>query len=122
MKVLIVGAGGFIGGFIAREARSRGYETWCGVRESTSRRYLTDPALKFITLDYDDPQKLTDQLKDGQWEYVVYNLGATKCVNFRAAGLFAEGSPQNSGQGARTAPGGACQTAAVGAENSLRGV
>ena len=82
MKVLIVGAGGFIGGFIAREALSRGYETWCGVRESTSRRYLTDPALKFITLDYDDPQKLTDQLKDGQWDYVVYNLGATKCVNF----------------------------------------
>lgn len=82
MKVLIVGAGGFIGGFIAREALSRGYETWCGVRESTSRRYLTDPALKFITLDYDDPQKLTEQLKDGQWEYVVYNLGATKCVNF----------------------------------------
>ncbi|MDE5905493.1 NAD(P)-dependent oxidoreductase [Duncaniella sp.] len=82
MKVLIVGAGGFIGGFIAREALSRGYETWCGVRESTSRRYLTDPALKFITLDYDDPQKLTEQLKDGQWDYVVYNLGATKCVNF----------------------------------------
>ena len=82
MKVLIVGAGGFIGGFIAREALSRGYETWCGVRESTSRRYLTDPALKFITLDYDDPQKLTEQLRDHTWDYIVYNLGATKCVNF----------------------------------------
>lgn len=82
MKVLIVGAGGFIGGFIAREALSRGYETWCGVRESTSRRYLTDPALKFITLDYDDPQKLAGQIKDFNWDYIVYNLGATKCVNF----------------------------------------
>lgn len=82
MKVLIVGAGGFIGGFIAREALSRGYETWCGVRESTSRRYLTDPALKFITLDYDNPQALTEQLKDLHWDYIVYNLGATKCVNF----------------------------------------
>ena len=82
MKVLIVGAGGFIGGFIAREALSRGYETWCGVRESTSRRYLTDPALKFITLDYDDPQKLAGQIKDFSWDYIVYNLGATKCVNF----------------------------------------
>lgn len=82
MKVLIVGAGGFIGGFIAREALSRGYETWCGVRESTSRRYLSDPALKFITLDYDDPQKLAGQIKDFNWDYIVYNLGATKCVNF----------------------------------------
>lgn len=82
MKVLIVGAGGFIGGFIARESLSRGYETWCGVRESTSRRYLTDPALKFITLDYDEPEKLRQELEGHKWDYIVYNLGATKCVNF----------------------------------------
>lgn len=81
-RVLIVGAGGFIGGFIAAESLRRGYETWCGVRESTSRRYLTDPALKFITLDYDDPDKLKTQLEGHRWDYVVYNLGATKCVNF----------------------------------------
>lgn len=82
MKVLIVGAGGFIGGFIARESLSRGYETWCGVRESTSRRYLTDPALKFLTLDYEDPMKLRESLASQDWDYIVYNLGATKCVNF----------------------------------------
>lgn len=82
MKVLIVGAGGFIGGFIAREALSRGYETWCAVRESTSRRYLTDPALKFIVLDYDDPEKLRKGLEGESWDYIIYNLGATKCVNF----------------------------------------
>lgn len=82
MKVLIVGAGGFIGGFIAREALSRGYETWCAVRESTSRRYLTDPALNFIVLDYDDPEKLRKGLEGESWDYIIYNLGATKCVNF----------------------------------------
>ena len=82
MKVLIVGAGGFIGGFIARESLSRGYETWCAVRESTSRRYLTDPALNFITLDYDDTDKLRAALEGKKWDYIVYNLGATKCVNF----------------------------------------
>lgn len=82
MKVLIVGAGGFIGGFIARESLSRGYETWCAVRESTSRRYLTDPALNFITLDYDNTDKLRAALEGKKWDYIVYNLGATKCVNF----------------------------------------
>lgn len=81
-KVLIVGAGGFIGGFIARESLKRGYETWCGVRESTSRRYLGDPRLQFITLDYDNPDKLAEQLKGQYWDYIVYNLGATKCINF----------------------------------------
>lgn len=49
-RVLIIGAGGFIGGFIAAESLRRGYETWVGVRESTSRRYLTDDRLNFVTL------------------------------------------------------------------------
>lgn len=81
-SVLIVGAGGFIGGFIAAEALRRGYETWAGVRESTSRRYLTDDRLRFITLDYDNPERLREQLSGHRWDYIVYNLGATKCVNF----------------------------------------
>lgn len=86
-KVLIIGAGGFIGGFIAAESLRRGYETWCGVRESTSRKFLTDPALKFVTLDYDDRERLASELAtalpDGEkWDYMVYNLGATKCINF----------------------------------------
>ncbi len=81
-SVLLVGAGGFIGGFIAAEGLRRGYEVWCGVRATTSRRYLTDPALKFIELDYDDTSRLAAQLEGHRWDYVVFNLGATKCVNF----------------------------------------
>ena len=47
-RVLIIGAGGFIGGFMARKSLDLGYETWVGVRESTSRRYLDDDRLKFL--------------------------------------------------------------------------
>lgn len=79
-SVLIVGAGGFIGGFIAREALKRGYDTYCGVRAGTSRRYLDDPRLKFVTFDYDDPH--ASMCVEPRWDYIVYNLGATKCVNF----------------------------------------
>lgn len=86
-KLLVVGAGGFIGGFIAAQALERGYDTWVTVRESTSRRYLTDPRLKFIVLDYDLPeqmrQAIDEALPQGEsWDYVIYNLGATKCANF----------------------------------------
>ncbi|MEE0978193.1 MAG: NAD(P)-dependent oxidoreductase [Muribaculaceae bacterium] len=86
-KILIVGAGGFIGGFIAAKALALGYETWVAVRETTSRRYLTDPGLNFITLDYDDQTQvakaLTEALPEGEkWNYIIYNLGATKCANF----------------------------------------
>lgn len=86
--LLIVGAGGFIGGFIAEEGLKRGYDVWCAVRSTTSRRFLTDPRLHFVELDYDStPQDLGQALLaalDGNpcWQYIVYNLGATKCANF----------------------------------------
>lgn len=86
-KVLIVGAGGFIGGFIAAESLRRGFDTYCAVRETTSRRFLTDERLKFVVLDFDNPdaeaQALRAALPEGErWDWIVYNLGATKCANF----------------------------------------
>ncbi len=86
-KILIVGAGGFIGGFIAKRALELGYDTWVAVRATTSRRYLTDERLHFVTLDYDDAASLTRDLgqtlpEGDRWDYIIYNLGATKCVNF----------------------------------------
>lgn len=86
-RVLVVGAGGFIGGFIAQEALNRGYETWVAVRESTSRHWLSDERLRFLVLDYDNETSMVEAfnsaLTDGErWDYIVYNLGATKCVNF----------------------------------------
>lgn len=86
-SILIVGAGGFIGGFIVAEAVRRGFDTYAAVRQSTSRRYITDPAVKFVVLDYDDADSLGPALREaapasGRWDYIIYNLGATKCANF----------------------------------------
>lgn len=87
MKVLVVGAGGFAGGFIVAEALRRGYEVWAGVRASTSRKYLADPAVRFVEFDFDDPGSLADSLRSAlpegeKWDWIVYNLGATKCLSF----------------------------------------
>jgi len=87
-RVLIIGAGGFIGGFIARESLERGYDTWVAVRESTSRRYLDDERLKFVVLDYDNVDNLVDKFEQSlpageKWDYIVYNLGATKVTDYR---------------------------------------
>lgn len=86
-KVLIIGAGGFIGGFMAQESLQRGYETWVAVRKSTSLKYLSDERLNFVVLDYDDEAAMvatmSSVLPEGErWDYIVYNLGATKCANF----------------------------------------
>lgn len=83
-RLLIVGAGGFIGGFIAKRALELGYDTTVGVRQSTSRRYLTDTRLRFLEFDYDDPaavRAVLDSVAE-PWDYVIYNLGATKCASF----------------------------------------
>lgn len=86
-KVLVVGAGGFAGGFMVQEALNRGYEVWAGVRASTSRKYLDDPRIHFVTLDFDNPETLPETLKaalpgNDRWDWIVYNLGATKCLNY----------------------------------------
>lgn len=84
-RVLIVGAGGFIGGFLAAEALRRGADVTCMVRESTSRRYLTDQHLRFLVCaSFDDAQSIAKALLsvEWRWDYIIYNLGATKAANF----------------------------------------
>lgn len=85
-KVLVIGAGGFVGGFLVDEGLRRGYEVWAGVRESTSRKYLQNPALKFVVFDFDNPDSipvtLREAMPEGRWDYIVYNLGATKVTNY----------------------------------------
>ena len=83
MKILITGASGFIGGFLVEEALRRGYETWAGIRPSSSRAHLQDKRIRFIDLNYSDRKALTAQLADfvrehGPWDYVIHNAGLTK--------------------------------------------
>ena len=90
--LLIIGAGGFIGGFIAAEGLRRGYRVWAGVRESTSRRYLRDERLEFVTFDYDDPEAVERALRENApgehgWDDIIWNLGATKSVGFAGFNL-----------------------------------
>ena len=78
----MVGAGGFVGGFLVEEGLCRGWDVYAGVRATTSRRYLADPRIRFVELDFENPSSLAgaleEQAPDGGWDYIVYNLGATK--------------------------------------------
>ena len=86
-RVLVVGAGGFAGGFFVSEGLKRGYEVWAGVRSTTSRKYLTDPAIKFIEFDFNNPASMAKTIGDAlapgeKWDYIIYNLGATKVTTY----------------------------------------
>ena len=80
-KILITGASGFIGSFIAEEALRHDMEVWAAVRKSSSRRYLTDPRIHFIELDLSSEEKLVKQLSGHSFDYVVHAAGVTKCVD-----------------------------------------
>ena len=60
-------------------------ETWAGMREHSSRRWLTDKQLKFATLDKTDAVRLKEQLSAyqqevGRWDVIIHAAGATKCL------------------------------------------
>ena len=87
--LLVVGAGGFIGGFIAAEGLRRGMDVTVAVRATTSRRYLTDSRLHFLEMDYDDPAASEKAIAESlaiqglkRWDYIIFNRGATKAANF----------------------------------------
>ncbi|MBQ8098795.1 MAG: NAD(P)-dependent oxidoreductase [Bacteroidaceae bacterium] len=82
-KILITGASGFIGSFIVEHALELSYEVWAAVRPSSSRKWLTDERIRFITLDFVHEEQLLVQLQAhqqqfGAWDYVVMAAGVTK--------------------------------------------
>lgn len=85
-SILVTGASGFIGSFIVEKALELGYETWAGVRASSSKKYLKDSRIRFVQLDFSDPENLLQQLTlqketSGGWDYIVHCAGVTKCRN-----------------------------------------
>lgn len=80
-KILITGASGFIGSFMVEEALRRGYETWVAVRRSSSLAYLQDERIHLIELDFSEPERLQQQLRECSFDYVIHAAGVTKCLH-----------------------------------------
>ena len=85
MRILVTGASGFIGSFLCEEGLKRGMETWAGMREHSSRRWLQQEKLHFAFLDMTDADVLRRQLvsykeKIGRWDVIIHAAGATKCL------------------------------------------
>lgn len=77
-KVLLTGASGFVGGFIVEALLDKGFETYAAVRKSSSRKYLQDPRIKFIEIDFEEEDDLRAKLVKHQFDYYILNAGVTK--------------------------------------------
>ncbi|MDE6510565.1 MAG: NAD(P)-dependent oxidoreductase [Muribaculaceae bacterium] len=88
-RVLIVGAGGFLGSHLLERAVGiPGLEVYAGVRASTSDRYFPKEGVTRVDFDFEDPadveRTLTTTLPEGEkCDLIVYNLGATKCLRYK---------------------------------------
>ena len=82
-NVLSTGAGGFRGSVIVERALEEEFNTWAGIRKTTSREFLTDERINFIDLPFYDKEKLQSAItqhieKYGKWDIIIHNLGITK--------------------------------------------
>ncbi len=88
-KVLIVGAGGFLGSHLLEKAVTiPDLEVYAGIRESTSTKWFPKTGVTPVYFDFEDPEQvrrtLTSTLPDGEkWDWIIYNLGATKCLRYK---------------------------------------
>lgn len=84
ISVLITGASGFVGSFLVEEGLRQGFDTWAGIRRSSSKRYLQDSRIHLIELDFSSVSKLSEQLsaykmEKGVWDCIIHCAGVTKC-------------------------------------------
>jgi nucleoside-diphosphate-sugar epimerase len=82
-NVLITGASGFIGSFLAEEGLKRGFTVYAGIRRTSPKKYLTDPRIRFAEFDFSSKEKIAATLLEFKangiiFDYIVHNAGITK--------------------------------------------
>ncbi|MEI6456717.1 MAG: NAD(P)-dependent oxidoreductase [bacterium] len=82
-NVLITGASGFIGSFLVEEGLKRKYAVYAGIRKTSSKKYLADPAIRFVELDFSSVSSLSASLQELKkqnirFDFIVHNAGVTK--------------------------------------------
>ncbi|MBI9065585.1 MAG: NAD(P)-dependent oxidoreductase [Marinilabiliaceae bacterium] len=85
-RILITGASGFIGSYLAEEGLRRNCEIYAAVRPHSNLQYLQDERIHILPLDLSDPQKLIQKWQELKicfeaFDYVIHNAGITQAVN-----------------------------------------
>ena len=71
LKVLVTGSSGFVGSHIVEELLTAGYETYAGVRSTSSKKYLPDIRINFLELDFDDEDDMRSKLVAHKFDYII---------------------------------------------------
>ena len=78
-KVLVTGASGFIGSTLVDRLLELGnYDVYAGVRNSSNRKYLQNPNIKFIDIAFSNVERLKEQLEQEKFDCIFHLAGLTK--------------------------------------------
>ncbi len=77
-RVLITGASGFVGDHLVREALRLNMEVTAAVRPSSKIAHLQELPIRFTSLSFSDPDRLTNELKAGDYQYIIHAAGLTR--------------------------------------------
>ncbi len=103
-NVLITGASGFIGSFLIEEGLNRKHSIYAAIRKSSSRKYLQDPEIHFVEMDFSSRESIVRTLSELKsqgirFDLIIHNAGITKTqdkkefsrVNYQNTRNFVEG-------------------------------
>ncbi len=76
MKVLVTGATGFIGSFLAEALAAKGYQVTCLVRRTSDRRWLHSFDHEILVADITDRASYASDIRD--FDYIFHAAGVTK--------------------------------------------
>lgn len=80
-RILITGATGFVGTHLVKEAISRGYEVYAGVRLSSNTEQLTKLGVRTVVLDFSDEESMRKSLMAlPVFDHIIHNAGLTKAA------------------------------------------
>jgi nucleoside-diphosphate-sugar epimerase len=77
-NVLLTGATGFVGGFIAEDLVEDGYKVFITARQSSDMSYLIHLPLQTVHLSLDDVDQLADFIHTNEINYIIHNAGLTR--------------------------------------------
>jgi len=77
-NILITGASGFVGSWLVQESLKRGWDTYAGIRSTSSRTLLQDERINFVILDFSDQDHMRKVLSESDYDYIIHNAGVTR--------------------------------------------
>ncbi|WP_407425870.1 NAD-dependent epimerase/dehydratase family protein [Arcticibacter sp.] len=77
-KILITGASGFVGSHLVEAAVKEGFDVFAAIRSSSNIKHLESLPVTWVTLSMSDVKKLTDELAEQRYDFIIHCAGSTK--------------------------------------------